>query len=192
MFKEIIEHINERLENVPYFTVNYGFSELKTNGNNQKQPVYYSGGKLTVVKFNKLGISYIRKNGNTSTSRATNGNKACDPLLSMVTPITIFALTKRELFTEQDAFVADKVVESIIKEVAFEGGQFKREISAQSLSVIPTGYSTDSEAILLQENPGSGRNDFNQFDVVVSVQFNISVTAYHSCLANVCTYGNYE
>jgi len=185
MIEQVITYINTQLATLPFFTENYGLSELKED-NGVRQPVRIIGGVPARLKLNKFGITYIRKTGPVRSSKAVDAYKACSDLIQSVYPITIFALTKRKDFPIETAFASDMLATEIYKLATLTGGPLKNTIGAKALSITPTGYDSDTEAILNREFSNIRPSDFNYSDIVISVSFDITITADLSCIAPIC------
>lgn len=194
MMKELFCSISELLKATTLFNPDYCFEYVelvKTSTNTQNQyysirPKYYKGEKtgwVDVQNWDVGGTFYIRKTGSVSVSQSnTNKVTACtDPVLILKIPIRVVAAVPKSRFGD-DAFCDDVLAQRII--AALNGNvDVAASINAIETDMNAVGYNTDSASIWSNENKGVEFNEATAQKVsYVSVDFNVQVTAYSSCL----------
>jgi hypothetical protein len=187
MIKEIIEFENERIVQLPFFSSVNGLAELRNVSDGKVAPAIYKDKKWQSIQFTGLGTTYWRKNSDVNYSQVdsfTSGRAAYESIFDLV----FIALTTRSEFPEDDNYSADRLAQSLIKAITLTGGDLKRSLKAQQLTVRPLSYSTNSAAIKEQEFTGITQRDFMQKDIAISIEFEVTVVAKNYCVDEVCTF----
>ena len=187
MIAAIIDHMNGILSGMPFFSENYGICELKRNGKDVIQPVQYIGGKWQIIPTNKYGLTYFRKTSNVAIEPVQSFSQ-CDVDYQSTFNLRLFCMTKRSQFPSDDAYSGDRLASTILKGLAMTGGDLKRQIKARHLSIRPSLYSTDTEAIINQEFAGLNLNDFKHTDLVIAVDVNVVIIQRQPCIEDACDY----
>lgn len=187
MIAEVIEHMNNVLGGMPYFTENFGICELKPNGKGVTQPAQYVNGKWQQIPLNKYGLTYWRKTGNVNIEGVESFSQ-CDVDYESTFNLRLFCMTKRSQFPNDDAYSGDRLAATILKGIALTGGALKRQINARQLSIRPSLYSTDTPAIINQEFNGIPQADFNHVDLVIAIDVNVIIIKRQPCIEDPCDY----
>jgi len=190
MIQEVITHLNQILDGMPYFSENYGLCELKPKQNKGGEvvvPVQYIGGKWVQVPTNKYGLTYWRKTSDV-TIEGVESFSQCDVDYEHNFSLRLFAMTKRSQFPEDDAYSGERLAATLVKGLALTGGNLKRQIKARHLAVRPSVYSTDTPQLISDEFSGIKPNDFKHVDLVVAIEVDITIIMRQPCMTDACNY----
>lgn len=187
MIEPIINSYVTTLSAMPYFTEVHGLTELKEDNRGQIRPVVYGDGKWNQIRFNQLGVAYIRKRQATEIVRQSS-QRACTPIFRFTSRLRVFAITKRETFPSDNAYSAERFASTIIRALTFDNGPLVAQVGATRILSEASLYSTDSQQVKQDELSGLARLDFNFDDLVVAIDVNLEVDSFRDCLIDPCDY----
>jgi hypothetical protein len=187
MISQVIKHIDQIIDGMPYFSQIYGLCERKTH-QGKSQPVFYLNGEYNKLDLNQLGFTYWRQTGDTSLADSptfVSGRREYE----ITTPLRLFAITKRSEFPSDDAYSSHRLAATLLKAATIKGGKaLKDEIKVRKLSTIATVYSTNSQQILSEEFTGIDWADFKQSDLAVAIDIDLTVLQQSECIVDPCDY----
>jgi hypothetical protein len=189
MIDGIITYYDTVLSGMPYFDQTYGLCELRPREANKLQPVYFNGTDHVTVKFNGLGTAYIRKVANVTMTQLPS-MISCRSMYRYTVGLRVFALTKRSTFPTDNAYSADRLAATLIRQLTFRNrNDVLNQLNAQAVNSSATVYSTDSKQLITEELQGVSNIDFNTFrDIVCAVNLNVVVDTYNDCIIEPCEY----
>jgi len=189
MIDGIITYYDTVLSGMPYFDQTYGLCELRPREAGKLQPVFFNGSEHVPVRFNGLGLAYIRKVGNVTMTRLPSmvSNK---PWYRYTVPLRVFALTKRSTFPSDNSYSADRLAATLIRQLTFRNrNDVLTQLGASAIESAASLYSTDSRQLITEELQGVSNIDFNTFrDIICAVNLNVVVDTYNDCIIEPCDY----
>lgn len=190
IIEDIISAINTQLALTSLFDKSWSLCELIHDADGNKFPAYYKGVSEYDRAVNdwdaKVGVSYIRKNGDVSYNEISTENQIadCAPQVEMNVPLKIVCIVPKEHIPRDDEFSDDYVA---LKVISVLNGEENFITDADSSVFIVANHTTDNEAILNEEFAGITPTDVHYKYAYLSVQLTAKIIIATSCLDPTCT-----
>lgn len=189
MIETLIKYENNRIEELGLFDKQFGLAELVEDSAGKTYPlVYLSNGSLKhVTEFSDwLGLSYFRLNGNVTTALALDASfQACANTVEITYPLKFVGTIKRNKLKKDDAYTADRVIQTIKKKIIENSAKVQVEIGAKKVSFFVTSETSDRKEIVADEYP-SGDVKINWEYIYISLLIEAKVLINTSCISDYC------
>lgn len=190
LIEDIISKIITQLSTTELFQQSYGLCELIKDGDGNSYPAYYKGASeydKAVNDWNaKVGVSYIRKNGDVSYPEISNDQQIidCNTQTGMDIPLKIVCVVPKEHIPRDDEYADDYVA---LKVISVLNGQKNFITDADSSLLIVNSHTTFNETILNEEFSGIQIVDVHYKYAYLSIQLTARVVIETLCLEPSCT-----
>lgn len=190
IIEEIVDKILSQLSTLTLFDKSWSLCEIIRDSNGNAFPAYYKGNSEYDKAVNdwdgKVGVSYIRKNGNVSYNEISDETQIadCAPQVEMSVPLRVVCIVPKTQVPRDDEFADDFVA---LKVIAVLNGQKNFIADADYSVIIIESHTTDNETILQEEFAGITITDVHYKYAYLSVQMTVKIVIETSCLDPSCT-----
>lgn len=189
MIETLIKYENNRIGELGLFDKRFGLAELVEDSAGKTYPLMYlSNGSLKhVTEFSDwLGLSYFRINGNPTTAQALDQSfQACANTIEITYPLKFVGTIKRKKLKKDDAYAADRVIQTLKGKIIENNAKVQTEIRAKKVSFFVTEESSDRREIVSQEYPNSTFK-INWEYIYISLTIEAKVLINTSCIPDYC------
>lgn len=190
MIETLIKYENNRIEELGLFDKQFGLAELVEDSSGKTYPlIYLSNGSLKhVTEFSDwLGLSYFRINGNVTTAQAFDQSfQACANTIEITYPLKFVGTIKRNKLKKDDAYAADRVIQTIKKKIIENNAKVQTEISAKKVSFFVTSETSDRKEIVADEYPRTEGIKINWEYIYIALNIEAKVLINTSCIPDYC------
>jgi hypothetical protein len=193
MIKSIVEYLRISLLETGYFQQVFGLCLQVNKGGVIFPALYVTKDSLQdVTLFDRYdGMAYFRKDGDTEKEPFT-GVKTVSCATNSISVysynLKLIGCVPKSKASCDDAYSDDEICNTITSTID-NPADLKAELRAQAVSVLTTGFSTDSAKILQQEYPGRKKEDFNYNFAYFSIKIKAQVTISQVCFEQNCYNG---
>lgn len=185
MVNNIVTYLNAQLSLLDYFEKSHCLSELITKGEETFPAEYIEKGNFQNIELdNSNGVSYWRKSGDITTEEVENA-VGCERLLDYVLPLRLVAAVPKIKLSEDDAYSADRIGKTIIKQLEQNARDLRSQIKARNIIIHVDSYSTDNAQIISDEYGGGSREV--KYDMAyLALEVTVTITITKACLLAEC------
>lgn len=195
MLEKIICYLTDLTKQSGYFETVFPLARMtskpaEVNGRTitQSWPVQYTtkGQQDDVTIFdNKSGVAYFRLTGKVNISTPLNNQVPCNDELKFDFPIRLVGCVQKSKIKD-DTFAEERLTLSLIQQLAFKHGPLTKDLSATSVTFIPTNTDLDGASIASQEYRNKGIKEINYNYAYIAIDFTASVTIKINCITPEC------
>lgn len=190
MIEQLVKYENNQIGELNLFDKRYGLAEIVEDTSGNSYPlVYESNGNLKhVTKFSDwLGMSYFRLNGTVQTTTdLTDVFVPCSNALEIIYPLKFVGTIKRTKLITDDAYSADRIIQTIKKKITTENSPIRSEINASRVSFKITGETFDRKQIISEEYAGIDKIQVRWEYIYISLNIEAKVFINKNCIQDYC------
>lgn len=189
MIEVLVKYQNNQIGELGLFDKRFGLAELVEAEGKTYPLVYDSQGNLKhVTKFSDwLGMSYFRLNGTVTTAEDTaDVFTPCSNALIITFPFKFIGTIKRNKLKKDDAYSADRVIQTIKKKIVTENSPVRSEINAKKVRLRVVGESFDRRQIIEEEYAGIDGIQVKWEYIYISLNIEASVFINKNCIKDYC------
>jgi hypothetical protein len=189
MLKEIVEHINTKIDTLQLFEKLHGLCEKITKDEKSFPAEYCKNEYKQVGDFDKhKGVVYHRLTGSIETEELDEEQTvSCDPFYQRTFPFrTIAVIKKSQLGINNDAYLEQRVAQDLLITIGETNNKSLRQtLRVDSISFEITNLITDRDTIFTDEYKGVP-NFFRYEYMYVAIDYNVVVSGSFSCSDLIC------
>lgn len=177
--KEIIDHINSKIEEINLFPRRFGLCEIIKKDETSFPAEFCSGEYKQVSDFEQGGTVYHRLTGDITSSEADEESSvSCDPFIERTYPMRTVGVIEKK---NNDAYEDYDIAELVARKISFLNNKTLRTLlKVDSVSVEIKSLSADRNKIWNEE--------YSKIDISIpfesiyfAIDYNIIVTGNNSC-----------